>query len=147
MRHRRRPDHTGRVIEIRLGLDLVHVLLLEDRVTTQSSFVLGRNLARLVLKVDLPIVRRWNDGRRLNLCVDEVQSHSTLAGSIRLPAVLAVWHRLITLQMSLSARQTSRPHSLRPTYNNRGFGGKSVPVDIDVRHHPWSTLHPSTWLG
>lgn len=82
MSHRRRPDHAGRVIEVGLKFDAIDVFLLEGRVTTQTAFVFGCDLARLVLKVDLPVVRRWYDRRRLHLCIDEVQPYSTLAGSI-----------------------------------------------------------------
>lgn len=50
----------------------------------------------------------------LDLCIDEVQPHTALTRSARLPTILTIGCPFIALQMSFSAGQTAGPDPLRP---------------------------------
>lgn len=88
----RRVDHAMREFELRFLFNLFCFCRfpLYSCITIQASPVLRGDLTRLVQEAHI-IFMRWRGNRwSFNLCVNEVQSHSTLALPIRLSTIDAI---------------------------------------------------------
>lgn len=109
-----RSGHRLTIFEIGVGRFFVKLMRLYDGIFLGASFVLRSNFTGIVLKIDLIVLRRWNQkGWLLYRSVDKIQTHTPFACSIRLATILTYGRPLVTFEMPFTASQATRSHSFR----------------------------------